>query len=245
MSEGRERSAEEREAARRERERRRAEQGARTARTVDPETQLDEPAHHPETQLDEPAQHPQTQLDAPEHHPETRLEAPDDHHEPQSQAPADFEGDDAEAPLGTKRVPRLRRLDGANPPKVPTRPRREPIRRPHAPSRVGRIASLLALVLAGALLWFLYELFQPFHGSGHGSITVTIPAHSSSSQVGDLLERDGVISSSFFFELRATLAGERSQLRSGTYHLKFGMSYSDVLKRLTTPPPPVPTTSSR
>ncbi len=48
---------------------------------------------------------------------------------------------------------------------------------------------------------------------------------------------DGVISSGFFFELRATLAGKRSDLRSGTYHLKEGMSYSDVLTILTTPPP--------
>ena len=47
-----------------------------------------------------------------------------------------------------------------------------------------------------------------------GSVTVTIPAHSSSSQIGDLLERDGVISSSFFFELRATLDGDRSNLRA-------------------------------
>jgi UPF0755 protein len=98
------------------------------------------------------------------------------------------------------------------------------------------------LVLAIALVWFLIELFQPFAGSGHGSITVTIPAHSSSGQIGNLLERDGVISSSFFFELRATLAGERGSMRSGTYHLRLGMSYGDVLKILTTPPPPVPTT---
>jgi UPF0755 protein len=104
-------------------------------------------------------------------------------------------------------------------------------------SRRGRIASVVAIVLGLAVIWFLFELFQPFHGSGHGAVTVRIPPHSSSSHVGDLLERDGVVSSSFFFELRATLAGERSALRSGTYHLKLDMSYGDVLKILTTPPP--------
>jgi UPF0755 protein len=97
-------------------------------------------------------------------------------------------------------------------------------------------------VLAAVLIWFLVELFQPFHGSGHGSVTVTIPAHSSSSQVGDLLERDGVISSAFFFELRATLAGERSSLRPGTYHLQLDMSYGSVLKILTTAPKPAKVT---
>ena len=77
---------------------------------------------------------------------------------------------------------------------------------------------------------------QPFHGAGHGSVTVTIPAHSTSSQVGDLLEREGVISSSFFFDVRATLAGDRSDLRAGTYQLKLDMPYSGVLTELTTPP---------
>jgi UPF0755 protein len=113
---------------------------------------------------------------------------------------------------------------------------------PKRTHRVGRIASLIALVIAAALIWFLAELLQPFHGSGQGSVTVTVPGHSSSSKVGDLLERDGVISSSFFFELRATLAGDRDKLRSGTYHLKQGMSYGAVLKTLTTPPP-VPATT--
>jgi UPF0755 protein len=150
---------------------------------------------------------------------------------------------DYEVAAGTKRVPRLERLQRQVAPERPraNRPRRLP-RRHRVPSRAGRIISLLALVLAGVLIWFLIELFQPFSGSGHGSVQVTVPAHSSASQVGDLLERDGVISSSFFFELRAMLGGERSDLRAGTYHLKLGMSYGDVLTRLTTPPPPVPTT---
>jgi UPF0755 protein len=95
----------------------------------------------------------------------------------------------------------------------------------------------VALISAAVVIWFLVELFQPFHGAGRGSVTVTIPPHSSSSKVADLLEREGVIASSFFFELRATLAGDRGHLRSGTYHLKLDMSYGQVLKILTTPPP--------
>ena len=97
--------------------------------------------------------------------------------------------------------------------------------------------AVLAVVAALAAVWFLVELFQPFHGSGHGRVTVTIPPNSSASKIGELLEHDGVISSSFFFELRATLGGERGDLRSGTYHLQQGMSYGDVLKILTTAPP--------
>jgi UPF0755 protein len=101
---------------------------------------------------------------------------------------------------------------------------------------IGRVASLIALVLAGGLIWFLVQLFQPFKGAPHGGVTVVIPPRSTSSDIGRLLQRDGVISSSFFFELRATLAGERSDMRAGRYHLQLGMSYADVLTVLTTPP---------
>jgi uncharacterized YceG family protein len=100
----------------------------------------------------------------------------------------------------------------------------------------GRVLSLLALALACALIWFLVELFQPLHGSGHGSVAVTIPPHSSASRIGDLLERKGVIASSFFFGLRAALAGDRGKLRAGTYDLRLDMSYGQVLSRLTRAP---------
>ena len=144
--------------------------------------------------------------------------------------------DPVELPSGTRRVSWRSR-----PPERPKPARRQP-RVKRTRSRAGRVLAVVALLLGAFVIWFGVELFQPFHGSGHGSVTVTIPPHSSSSNVGDLLERDGVIASSFFFELRATLAGERGQLRSGTYHLKLDMSYGQVLKILTTPPPAVPTT---
>jgi UPF0755 protein len=101
----------------------------------------------------------------------------------------------------------------------------------------GRAIALVAIGLAVVLVWFLASLFQPFHGSGGAPVRVTIPPHLSSGQVGDLLARDGVISSSFFFGLRATLGGQRGSLRSGTYTLRRDMSYGAVLTRLTTAPP--------
>jgi UPF0755 protein len=126
-------------------------------------------------------------------------------------------------------------------------PNGTPARRP-APARRGpkrtsrarkwgkRLVALLALALAGGAIWFLVQLYQPFHGTPHGSVTVTIPPHMSAGDVGDQLEQAGVVSSSFFFDLRATLAGERGDLRAGTYDLQQGMTYSKVLKILTTPP---------
>jgi UPF0755 protein len=93
------------------------------------------------------------------------------------------------------------------------------------------------------VIWFLVELFQPLHGSPHGQVTVTVPARSTARQVGDELAKAGVIPSGFFFEVRATLAGERSDLRAGTYHLQEGMTYGAVLKILTTAPPAAKTTN--
>jgi uncharacterized YceG family protein len=108
---------------------------------------------------------------------------------------------------------------------------------------VARGLAVLILVLVAAVIWFCVELFQPFHGSGHGTITVRIPPHLGAHQVGDLLARDGVVSSGFFFYLRAKLDGDTGKLYAGTYHLKRDMPYGQVLKLLTTPPPKIPVTN--
>jgi uncharacterized YceG family protein len=100
----------------------------------------------------------------------------------------------------------------------------------------------VALIVAGVVVWFGIEVFQPFHGSGHGRVTVVIPQHSGIGNVASTLEKAGVISSGFFFEVRATLDGDRGELRAGTYYLKLDMSYGSVLKILTTPPPAAPVT---
>jgi UPF0755 protein len=108
---------------------------------------------------------------------------------------------------------------------------------------VARAFAVAALILTAAAIWFLVELFQPFHGAGHGSVVFTVRAGEGASTIGDELANAGVVSSGFFFGLRATLAGDRGDLRAGTYHLKRDMSYGHVLTVLTTPPKPVPTTN--
>jgi UPF0755 protein len=95
-----------------------------------------------------------------------------------------------------------------------------------------RLAALLVLAAAFVLVWFLISLFQPFAGSGHGRVKVTIPAGSSVDQISSILERDHVISSGFFFNLAATIDGDRSKLRAGQYNMKLGMSYSSALDQL-------------
>jgi uncharacterized YceG family protein len=204
-----ERTPEEREAARLDRERRRA-------RAAGP----------PDAASDEPPVGPPDGRPPAEPDPGSRALEPDP---------------DAEVASGTRRVGwRDRSAAVTAPPRAPrgapATARGDGSARRRRPLLV-RALAVLALVLAAAVIWFCFELFQPFHGSGHGSVTVKIPAHSSTSRIGSLLERDGVISSGFFFELRAALAGDRGKLLAGTYHLRLDMSYGQVLKKLTTPPP--------
>src|SRR4051812_17558377 len=99
-------------------------------------------------------------------------------------------------------------------------------RRTTAPvHRRRRVALAAGVVVALAILWFLVSLFQPFKGEGHGRVPVTIPKGSGVGDIADLLERRGVISSGFFFELRATLSGKRGDLKPGGYALKRDMSF--------------------
>jgi peptidoglycan lytic transglycosylase G len=193
--------------------------------------------------------------------------APDAGADPSAEAGAhdddyedDWDDEDDEIPVGTRRVAHSERV-GATQPPSPRKNRREPRRRPrkgpvqrrHAVefgkvkrkrkhSWAARLFGLLALVAVGLVIWFLVETFQPFHSTGHQRVTVVIPPHSSVGTVAKILAQDGVVPSGFFFEVRATLAGDRSNLRSGTYHLHQGMGYGDVLKVLTTAPPAAKTT---
>jgi uncharacterized YceG family protein len=96
-----------------------------------------------------------------------------------------------------------------------------------------RLVGAIAVVLA---LWFLFALFQPFHGDGSGRVEVTIPKGASVSEVGDLLGEKGVIDSSTLFQVRVTLAGKRSELYAGRFALADGMSYGAAIDALTQPP---------
>jgi UPF0755 protein len=108
---------------------------------------------------------------------------------------------------------------------------------PRPVARRRRVFLVAVLVLLAALVWFLWSLFQPFHGDGTGRVAVTIPRKTGVGGIASLLEKRGVISSSFFFEARATLAGKRGNLKPGSYVLKRDMSYSAALDALTKGPP--------
>ena len=102
-----------------------------------------------------------------------------------------------------------------------------------------RIFGVILLVI---VLLFLNAFFQPFHGDGHGRVVVDIPKGSSVGEVGDLLEKKGVISDgllisgSTLFQARVTLAGKRSELFAGKFTLEKDMSYGDAIDALSEEP---------
>jgi uncharacterized YceG family protein len=101
---------------------------------------------------------------------------------------------------------------------------------------------VLGVVVLIVILLFLNALFQPFHGDGHGRVAVVIPKGSSVGEVGELLERKGVISGGFvisgstMFQARVTLAGDRSDIIAGRHVLAEDMSYGDAITALTKEP---------
>jgi len=101
--------------------------------------------------------------------------------------------------------------------------------------RIRRAIALASLVLIAFVAWFAIELFQPFAGAGAGNVTLVIARGASTGQIGDELVAHQVVSSSFFFKLRAELDGDGSKFHSGLYELRRGMSYSAALAALTKP----------
>jgi UPF0755 protein len=103
-------------------------------------------------------------------------------------------------------------------------------------------ARVLAAVAVGlgavVVVWFLLSLFQPFKGDGGDEVRVVIPRGSGIGDIADLLERRGVVSSSFFFSLRAHLSGKGDDLKPGSYHLREDMSAGAALDALAEGPPP-------
>lgn len=104
---------------------------------------------------------------------------------------------------------------------------------------------VLGVVVLIIVLLFLNALFQPFHGDGSGKVAVVIPKGSSVGEVGELLEKKGVISGGFIvdgstlFQARVTLSGDRSNLIAGKRVMEKDMSYGDAIDALTKESKPI------
>ncbi len=144
--------------------------------------------------------------------------------------------------------------DEAPPSPPPPSPRRVPAGRRPAPRRPPRqrnrhwgrrILAVLALAAIGFALYAINATFQPFHGDASGAVRVKIPAGADAGQIGDILEAKGVVDSSRWFVLNATVTGRRGGMRPGSYTLQKGMSNGAAIDALTKGPKVkvVPTTN--
>jgi UPF0755 protein len=104
--------------------------------------------------------------------------------------------------------------------------------------RVVRLRRIAAAALVLAAIAFLWALFQPFAGEAGDRVRVTIPKEASVGEIGDLLDKRGVVANGALFEVRATLGGDRGDLKPGAYELREDMSYGDAIESLVTGPSP-------
>jgi uncharacterized YceG family protein len=95
------------------------------------------------------------------------------------------------------------------------------------------VAGAALCLLAFAVL---IAVFQPLAGDGGDPVRVVVPKQAGVGDIADLLEERGIVSNSMLFEVRATLAGDRGDLKPGSYELREDMPYADVLDRLTAGP---------
>ena len=101
--------------------------------------------------------------------------------------------------------------------------------------RQRRVAAGALLLAAIALAW---ALFQPFAGSGGDRVRVSIPKEAGVGEIADILDERGIVTNASLFELRATLGGDRGDLKPGVYELREDMSYGDAIERLVAGPSP-------
>ena len=140
--------------------------------------------------------------------------------EPSPAAPPRKPGTPGDRPLGTV-APR-----SSLPPREPAPPRRR------SPGRHALLVGIGLAVVAVVVL-LVVAVFEPFKGEGGAEVRVRIPPGLGAGGVGDLLAERGIVSSGLAFEVRATVAGKRGDLRSGTYVLREGMGNGAALAVLT------------
>ncbi|MCW2983186.1 MAG: mltG, partial [Conexibacter sp.] len=106
-----------------------------------------------------------------------------------------------------------------------------------------RVIPVLFLLLVVAALWFGYRVFQPGHGDGDAQrpVVVTIAQGATAGEIADELKSQGVIDSSFFFNIRSRVSGRRADLKAGRFTLRRDMSYTAALDALTQNPAAAPT----
>lgn len=119
------------------------------------------------------------------------------------------------------------------------RPEAQSAPQPQAPRRAGLLAPIAGLLAGVILLVFSGVLFvwAQVYGPGpqamQGRVTqVTFPMGTSVSNMGRLLQDQGVIRSALAFRVLTKLDGRGSSLKAGTYEFASGASLSNVVQQI-------------
>ncbi len=96
---------------------------------------------------------------------------------------------------------------------------------------------VLIVALTGTALWRLRAPLEPVPAAGP-SVTVSIPQGTGISEIGDLLQDQGLIRSSMAFAILARLQG--TVIQAGAYDVPRGAGLNEVLDVLAAGPPPPP-----
>jgi UPF0755 protein len=142
-----------------------------------------------------------------------------------------------------------RRSGGARPARVPRPPRdaRTSGGLPASGTAIRRrlvvAFTLLVLLVAGIAYGTWSTLYRASANVPAGrSVTITIAAGSSGEQVARTLAEAGIVDNPTMFRWRASVLGATSKLKAGTYTLKTGSAYDDVVAVLSHGPEIVLTT---
>lgn len=93
------------------------------------------------------------------------------------------------------------------------------------------ILMVLLLAVAGGGAWYIWNGMQPVSTAGR-AVTFTIEKGMGSSEIADLLEKNGIIRKSLFFKGYLKWTKEGSGFKAGTYIAKPGDTYDNLITRL-------------
>ena len=98
---------------------------------------------------------------------------------------------------------------------------------------IALVVAVLAVVIAGRAVFDSSSTSGPPTADPHGpAITVVIPHGADAGQIADILEQRGVIESSSSFHDFTDAQGQGSSFQAGTYSLKAGTGYQELVAQL-------------
>ena len=104
---------------------------------------------------------------------------------------------------------------------------------------LGILLLILALIAVPVALWLrsvgLLRASDP-----HGKVVIQIPAGASTSEIGDILAKEDIVSSSLGFRIATYLEGGSEDIQAGKYTMPMGLSAKDALAHLVSHPPEGP-----